>query len=113
MVVLPRMSRMTTSRAFLSAAAAAMTPARSVDVIRFALCIVPILAVHPCPLDERGDDVGRQPLERQAPGGPTADVGCADVGRIDGEQGGSGGGIAKPGHLPRVERRRTGPVDDD
>ncbi len=37
---------MTTSRAFLSAAAAATMSASSVDVIRFALCIVQIGAVH-------------------------------------------------------------------
>src|ERR1700693_5898772 len=90
MVVLPRMSSTTTSRAFLSVAAAAMMPARSVEVIRFALCIVPILAVHPFRSDERGDRGGHQPVERLAPGGPPADVGRADVRRVEREQRGPG-----------------------
>src|SRR5579863_7688074 len=96
MVVLPRMSSTTTSRAFLSAAAAAMMPARSVEVIRFALCIVPILAVHPFLLDECGDSLRNQSLERLATGAALADLRRADVGRVDAEQPGPGSGVAEP-----------------
>src|SRR5579863_3327419 len=113
MVVLPRISSTTTSRAFLSAAAAAMMPARSVEVIRFALCIVPILVVHPFRSDERGDDVGDQSVDRLAASAPPAQVRRADVRRVDAEQGGSRGGEAERADLCRVERGPAGPVDDD
>src|ERR1700680_1940113 len=112
MVVLPRISSTTTSRAFLSAAAAAMMPARSVEVIRFALCIVRILAVHPFRGDERGDHVGDQTVERLAPSASPADGGRADVRLVAREQRGSRGGKAEAVDLRRIERRRTGPVDD-
>src|ERR1017187_6411960 len=109
MVVFPRMSRMITSRAFLSVAAAAMMPARSVEVIRSALCIVPILAVHPFRGDEGGDHRRDQTAERLAPGAPVTDIGRADVRRVDAEQRGSSRGISEPAHLGRIERWRTGP----
>src|ERR1035441_8745979 len=112
MVVFPRMSRMTTSRAFLSVAAAAMMPARSVEVIRFALCIVPILEVHPFRGDESGDHLRDQTVERLAPGAPVTDIGRADVRRVDAEQGGAAGSVSEPAHLGRVQRWRTGPVGD-
>src|ERR1700722_10154264 len=86
MVVLPRISRVTTSRAFLSAAAAAMMPASSVEVIRFALCIVPIGPVQAVREDERGDRVGDQPVQRLSPATAAAYLGCADVRGFDAQQ---------------------------
>src|SRR5580658_7587590 len=112
MVVLPRMSRMTTSRAFLSAAAAAMMSASSVDVIRFALCIVPILAVHAFRGDERRNHVGNQSPERAAGGDPFTDLRSADVGGVDADQRGPRVRVAEARDLAGVERRRPGPVDD-
>src|ERR1700731_1908107 len=112
MVVLPRMSSTTTSRAFLSAAAAAMMPARSVEVIRFALCIVSILLVHPFPCDEAGHDLRDQALDRLPSQAARTDLGRADIGRIDGEQGDAGGSVAEAFRFSGVQRLGTAPIDD-
>src|SRR5579862_1074990 len=106
MVVLPRMSSTTTSRAFLSAAAAAMMPARSVEVIRFALCIVSILVVHPFPCDEGGHDLRDQAFDRLPSTAPRTDLGGADVGRLHGEQGDARGGVADALCLGGEQRQR-------
>src|ERR1700722_5180508 len=112
MVVLPRMSSTTTSRAFLSAAAAAMMPARSVEVIRFALCIVSILVVHPFPCDEAGHDLRDQALDRLPLQAARTHLGSADVGRVDGEQGDAGGAVAEAFCLSGAQRQSTAPIDD-
>src|ERR1700681_2193766 len=107
------MSRVTTSRAFLSAAAAAMMRASSVEVLRFALSIVAIGPVHPRGFDHRNDGFGEQAGHRFSPPQSAAHLGGADVRGIDPEHLGALWREAEFVQFSGRWRLHTGTVDDD